>query len=339
MDVTINSHNYDEFLEQFPLSSFLQSRFWKRFLTLRNKKNWQLNVYDDDHHLIAHCLLYANGLPLGKSYLYAPKGPVFLPGLSEEQYREALELMLSQVRDITIATRRREEIFCRLEPNVLLPVIPSIPLKRSASIQPMATSYLKLDVPKEDLIMTFKEKTRYNIRLAEKKGVTITWAQDEHAIKQFYTIYEQTNRRQKLRSHDRSYFLKMLEADTEKNIVWVAIAYHQQIPIAANLYIAQFPTMTYLHGGFNYEYRSLMAPYLLQWDAIVKSIDSGMEYYDFWGITPSDGSQDSFTNITRFKEGFNGTIAESVGCFDYIYNPIWYGGYESLRKLRRALPF
>lgn len=335
----MNAHNYDEFLEQFPLGSFLQSRFWKRFLSLQGKKNWQLNVYDDEHRLIAHCLIHTNNLPLGKSYLYAPKGPIFAPNLDEEQRREALELILSQIRDITIATRRREEIFCRLEPNIPLPSILSIPVKASKSIQPKATSYLTLNTPKEELIMTFKEKTRYNIRLAEKKGITINWAQDEKAIKQFYTIYEQTNRRQKLRSHDRNYFLKMLEADTDKNVVWVATAYHEQIPIAANLYIAHFPTMTYLHGGFNYEYRNLMAPYLLQWDAIVKSIDSGMNYYDFWGVAPSDGTQDSLENVTRFKDGFNGAVVESIGCYDYLYNPLWYQGYEYLRQIRRSLPF
>jgi lipid II:glycine glycyltransferase (peptidoglycan interpeptide bridge formation enzyme) len=339
MDITMNAHNYDEFLEQFPLGSFLQSRFWKRFLTAQGKKNWQLNVYDDEHHVVAHALIYTNKLPFGKSYLYCPKGPIFLPSLDDEQRKEALELILSQVRDITIATRRREEIFCRLEPNVALPSIPSIPVKLTPAIQPKATSYLNLHVPKDELLMTFKEKTRYNIRLSEKKGVKIHWAQDEAAIKRFYTLHEQTNRRQKLRSHDRSYFLKMLKADTDRNVVWVATAYFGDTPIAANLYIAQFPTMTYLHGGFNYEYRNYMAPYLLQWDAITRSIDAGFEYYDFWGVAPQDGSKDSFENITRFKDGFNGSYIESPGCYDYLYNSLWYQGYEYLRAIRRSLPF
>src|SRR3989344_4523443 len=157
MDISLNAHNHDQFLEQFPLSSFLQSRFWKRFLGLLGKKYWQLNVYDDNH-LLAHCLIYTNKLIMGKSYLYSPKGPLIIPDLDENSRKEALELILSQIRDITIATRKREEIFCRIEPNVPMPEITDIPMKVSAVIQPQTTIYLKLDRSQEELFESFREK-------------------------------------------------------------------------------------------------------------------------------------------------------------------------------------
>src|SRR3989344_2385796 len=105
MDISLNEHNNTDYLEQFPLGSFLQSRFWKDFLVIQGKKSWQLSVYDDGR-LVAHCLLSNTNLPFGKSYLYAPKGPVVLPTLTAEQRKEAFELILSQIRDITIATRK-----------------------------------------------------------------------------------------------------------------------------------------------------------------------------------------------------------------------------------------
>jgi len=337
MDVSLNAHNYDQFLEQFPLGSFLQSRFWKRFLTLQGKKNWQLNVYDGER-LVAHCLLYTNKLAFGKDYLYAPKGPILLPTLSADERKEALELILSQIRDITIATRRREEIFCRIEPNLPVPELMSMVIKPSRPIQPKTTLYLNLDHPYDELFAKCKEKTRYNIRLAEKKGVQVFWSQDELGLSHFLNLLEKSKQRNRIRSHNRRYYKLLLDADPNRSTVFINWASYENRPIAANLYLMQYPTITYLHGGFDYHFRHLMAPYLLQWEAIKKAKEHTMGFYDFWGYAPDDASNPTWAGFSRFKAGFGGTAVNSPGSFDFIYNPFLYNVYERLRDMRRLLP-
>lgn len=291
----------------------------------------------DGQRLVAHCLLYSTNLAFGKNYLYAPKGPIFLPTLDPAERKEALELILSQIRDVTVATRRREEIFCRIEPNVTLPELTNILMKPSAAIQPKVTIYRALDIPADELFASFKEKTRYNIRLAEKKGVTVLWSQEEADLKHFLSMLNKTKRRNRIRSHDARYYQLLLKADEEKNTVYMNYAVYQGKTIAANLYVVQYPTMTYLHGGFDYSYRGLMAPHLLQWNAMQKAYAMQLGYYDFWGYEPSDGSKPSLANVSRFKQGYSGRVVESPGTFDFIYNPLWYGFYEKARAIRRSL--
>lgn len=336
MDVSLNAHNHDDFLEQFPIGSFLQGRFWKHFLELQGRKTWQLSVYEKNR-LVAHCLLYATNLALGKSYLYAPKGPVMLPSLTNEERLEALELILSQIRDITIATRKREEIFCRIEPNIEPPHSETMPRKQTEAIQPSTTLCVNLTNTPEELLASFKEKTRYNIRLAEKKGIIVRWSNDARALKIFLTQLAKTATRSHIKTHDKKYYLTLLRASQPFDAVFINWAEYQGRPIASNLYILQHNVMTYLHGGFSYRYRNLMAPYLLQWDAIKFAIERGAQLFDFWGFSPRDGSKPHWGGLSRFKRGFEGSIHESPGCFDYVYNPLWYSGYEKMRRLRRLI--
>lgn len=337
MEVSVNEHNLEEFLERFPLGSFMQSRFWKKFLSLQGIKNWQLSVYDDNE-LMAHCLLYATNLPFGKSFLYAPKGPLIVPTLTNDQKKEALELLLSQIRDITIATRRREEIFCRIEPNIPPADLSNFSMKQTEPIQPKTTIYLKIsDTTPELLFNGFKEKTRYNIKLAERKGVTVKWSNDQDGLKIFRSLLNKSASRNKIKTHNRQHFELLVKAGQEHDAVTINWAEYQGKPIAANLYVLQSPTMTYLHGGFNYRYRNVMAPYLLQWEAIQYAMKHHMLFYDFMGYTPSDGSKPNWQGFSRFKEGFGGTTYETPGCFDYTYNPVWYTIYETTRRFRRML--
>ena len=338
MDVSLNSHNQDDFLNLFPLGSFLQGRFWKQVLLEQGIKSWQLNVYDGTR-LVAHCLLYSTNLPFGKSYLYAPKGPLFIPNLTLDERKEAFELILSQIRDITIATRKRQEIFCRLEPNIAPVDVVDMPMLSATAQQPQTTLYLDLNQPLDTIFASFKEKTRYNIRLAEKHDITTQWANDEKAFDHFVDLIARTGKRKKIRSHEMNHYQALMTAGRKFDSVYIGWAEYKGEAIAANMYVTQPLTTTYLHGGFDYKYRELMAPHLLQWEAIKKSVERGALFYDFWGIAPEDGSKPSWEGFTRFKKGFSGNIVTSPGCFDFMYDPVWYKIYTGVRKVRGYLPF
>ena len=111
MELITSQNNFDDFLKtRFVSGAFLQSSFWQDFLKTQDKNFWQLAVLENNQ-VIASCLLYEKKLPFAKSYLYAPKGPIFASQLTDQQKQAALSLILSKVRDVTVKTKKYEEIF------------------------------------------------------------------------------------------------------------------------------------------------------------------------------------------------------------------------------------
>ncbi len=334
MEVSLNIRPNQEFLNRFPVGAFLQSRFWSRVLTLQGIKNWQLNVVRHQE-VVAHCLLYSHKLPFGKSYLYAPKGPLI--NLSEPtEVKETFALILSQIRDITIATEKRQEIFCRLEPNIAPPPL-DIPWQATTNIQPTTTLIIDLEQSTENIFAQFKEKARYNIRVAEKKNLTVEWGHDEKALKQFTTLTKKTSLRHRIKSHESQHYRAILEASGDDGITRIAWITYNNKPIAAHLYIFFGSTVTYLHGAMDYRQRNLMAPYVLHWQAIQQAKQEGFKYYDMWGLAPADGSKPSWEGFSRFKRGFGGQELVAPGAFDFIYIPTWYNVYSQLRNFKSTV--
>ncbi len=334
MEVSLNIRPNQEFLDRFPVGAFLQSRFWADVLKLQGIKSWQLNVFQN-HHVVGQCLLYSHKLPFGKGYLYSAKGPL-INLEHESELREAFGLFLTQIRDLTIATAQRQEIFCRLEPTMTPPQL-EIPFVPAPSVQPKETAILHLNKTEDELFSSFKEKTRYNIRLAERKGVTIHRGTNDQALKIFLDLLPRTQLRQRIKSHTARHYRAIVTAGREHETVQIVWAEYQGQPIAANLNILFGSTVTYLHGAFNYHFREVMAPHLVQWEAIKRARHLGYTYYDFWGLAPADGSQPSWEGFTRFKRGFNGQEIVHPGAFDFIYNDSWYTFYQRLRKARKII--
>jgi len=332
MQVSLNIKKHYDFLQKFPAGSYLQSRFWADVLNLQNIKTWQLNVYDQND-VIAHCLLYSNRLPLGKSYLYAPKGPL-INATDPHQIQEAYALILSQIRDITIATEERQEIFCRLEPSIA-PQDLAIPWTNSEPVEPKLTLLLDLKKSPEQLLFECKEKTRYNIRLAERKGLQIYWDDGELGLEKFLQVLPKTNLRQRISSHQFNHYRAIVEAGKKHHTVRIAWAEWDKHVLAANIYVYFNQTVTYLHGAFDDQYRTLMAPYLLHWQAIKEAHELGLSYYDFRGLAPHDNSKPSWEGFSRFKRGFGGQEIDSPGTYDFIYLPFWYNIYTVLRQTNR----
>lgn len=335
MEVSLNIRQNQEFLDQFPVGAFLQSRFWAQVLKLQGIKNWQLNVYNKNR-VVAQCLLYGKKLPFGKGYLYAPKGPLIQPDLLPLETQEAFALILTQIRDITIATEKRQEIFCRLEPNIA-PSKLEIEYLPTEAIHPNLTSVLDLLQSPDELLKQFKEKTRYNIRLAEKKNLHIFWDSTEVGLEKFLSLLPRTNYRHRIKSHESRHYQSILKAGQEHGTVQIAWVQDGKQLLASNMYIFFGSTVTYLHGVSDYRFRHLMAPYLLQWEAIKKAYDLGFRYYDFGGLAPADHSRPSWEGFTTFKRGFRGQEIASPGTFDFIYQRSAYDLYTQMRSFNRSV--
>jgi lipid II:glycine glycyltransferase (peptidoglycan interpeptide bridge formation enzyme) len=204
------------------------------------------------------------------------------------------------------------------------------------AIQPRETIILDLeDRPETELMAAMHEKTRYNIRLAARRGVSVVLrpapvsAQDGEV---FWRLMQETTRRDGFRPHPREYYEKMLAARSARFANELVFAEYKGDVVAAaivNFYrpVAGTPYATYLHGASGREHRDVMAPHLLQWAAIREALRRGCATYDFWGIDAR-----RWPGVTRFKRGFGGREVSCPPSTDIVYRPPWYGLYALAKK-------
>ncbi|MBU1037084.1 aminoacyltransferase, partial [Patescibacteria group bacterium] len=316
----------DDFgLAQSP-SQLLQSFAWGEFQQQLGHQVWRIGIIENEN-LIATAQIIEHCLPLGKSYLYCPRGPV-INAQNLANNEQIIKLFLKKTRDITIQTSTKEEMFFRFEPTFDF-VLTDSHLSPTKDIQPSQTLIINLTQTEEILSKNLHHKTRYNIKLAEKKGIIIK----EGSLSDFtkvWPLFEQTAKRDRFRLHSKNYYQQMLKVVPHLKI-WLAL-YEKKI--IATLMAGYFgDTATYLHGASSYKHRSLMAPLLLQWQVIKNTKTSGYHYYDLHGIAPTRDPHHPWAGITRFKKGFGGQEFSYPGTFDFIFQPFWYKMYKIFRKV------
>lgn len=195
--------------------------------------------------------------------------------------------------------------------------------RQVADVQPSKTLITTL-ADDATLLQQLKQKCRYNLRIAQKKGVTIHTDTD---LETFYATLERTSNRQEIRLHPKRYYQTMVETLQRHNMVKLYRAEYEGHVVAVAMVVYHQGVATYLHGGSDYEYRSVMAPYLLHWQAMQDARSGGCQYYDWYGIG------DQWPGVTRFKLGFGGTAVQRPGTFEHVLRPLWYTGYRLSKKL------
>jgi lipid II:glycine glycyltransferase (peptidoglycan interpeptide bridge formation enzyme) len=236
-------------------------------------------------------------------------------------------------------------IFLRIEPRKIDIRNTKYQIRNTIDIQPSKTIMLDLSKSEEVLLATMHQKTRYNIRLAEKKGVTINNSPLERGaepgeagcvkvdgFEDFWRLMEKTSGRDGFTSHQKDYYEKLLQTAPEKFKLFTAV--YQDKIIAAGIFSFFGDTTTYLFGASDNEQRGVMAPYLLQWEIIKKAKAAGCKYYDFFGV-----DEKKWPGVTRFKHGFSGEEIKYPGTFDVIFNKPSYQIYKILRTTRRLIKF
>ncbi|MDD5043689.1 MAG: peptidoglycan bridge formation glycyltransferase FemA/FemB family protein [Patescibacteria group bacterium] len=303
-------------------SAFLQSWEWGEFQKNLGRKFWRLGG-EEDGQLIGVALVIKNNLPLGKSYLYIPRGPITTYN-SQLETHNFLEKIIEYINDKSI-------IFMRFEPPQQF-TIDNLQLtaKKVGAVQPEHSLILDLGKSEEELLGAMHPKTRYNIHLAEKRGVKVYFRKEKEDAENFWRLLQETASRDEFRAHDKNYYQRMLELEN----VYVATAEYQGKVLAANIIINWGETATYLHGASSNQERQVMAPHLLQWETIKRAKAEGYKYYDFWGIAPPGSSKaKSWAGITRFKKGFGGEEVKYPGTYDKVISAWWYQFYNLGRKV------
>lgn len=205
--------------------------------------------------------------------------------------------------------------------------------RRIKDFQPSTTLIVDLSLSEDELLASFHQKTRYNIRLAQKKGVTVRIASiDEFEV--FWNLLQKTYTHKMIRTHDREYYESIIR---QHPFAYLVFAEYEGKAVVANMMIRHGNTVTYLHGGADREYSAVMAPYLIQWEEMLRAQADGYAYYDFWGIAPLDADEKhSLQGVTRFKKGFGGKVVTFAGTYQKAHT-FQYSIFSYLQNIKRKI--
>ena len=311
--------DWNQFLSQHPHAHLLQTGEWGE---LKSAFGWK-PVWVVNGNVGVHILF--RKLPLGFTIGYIPK-----PVISDQSVSERLW------KEIDSICRQHRAIFCKLEPdswdsNFILH--PSSFILSKHNIQPPRTVIIDIRGTEEEILARMKQKTRYNIRLAEKKGVTVRAWDDAES---FHKMMLVTGGRDGFGVHSLEYYKRAHELLQQKGLGEILVAEYEGKPLAA-LFVARNGNRAYyLYGASTDEERNRMPTYLLQWEAMKWAKVRGGEEYDLWGVPDEDETtleanfetrHDGLWGVYRFKRGFGGEVKRAAQALDRVYNPLLYWAY------------
>lgn len=319
------SSQWSAFLAKYPQAHLLQSASWGDF---KSSFGWQ-PVRIQSGECGAQVLF--RRVPSGLTIAYIPKGPL---GIQKANIRD-WDGLWTELDEIC---RQKRAIFIKIEPDVWEPadLTAAIPHDYCSSkpIQPRRTALIDLSGNEEDWLGRMKQKTRYNIRLAERKEIQVTLSEDVTA---FHRIMQVTGERDGFGIHSLNYYQKAYQVFAEHGKVGLLTAEYQGVPLAALMVFAQGDTAWYFYGASTNEERNRMPTYLLQWRAMQWAAQQGCRFYDLWGVPDANEDEleakfsvrdDGLWGVYRFKRGFGGQIVRSVGAWDKVFNPLMYRLYQ-----------
>lgn len=286
-------------------ASFLQSAEWEAFERSLGRKTWR----------VAENLVVERMLPFGMRYFYSPRPA------------DAAALM-RQIRPVAM---REGTVFLKIDPVEPVALGPRVVAARP--IQPARTLISDLaGVSEADLLAAMREKTRYNVRLAERKGVEVAHYlhQDAEASATFWSLLARTASRDGFRTHTRAYYEALVRQRSDDFSNELFFAQYRGDAVAAAMVNFYRGTATFLHGASSGERREVMGPHLLHWRIMQEALRRGCARYDWWGIDEA-----RWPGVTRFKRGFGGRMVAYPSSVDVIYRPIHYRAYRLAKMITR----
>ncbi len=346
----MDASTWNNLIASLPGAHILQTWEWGQ-VKARNgwepiPKVWQ----DAQGRTSAAALILARSLPLpslaGRSQIiYVPRGPVIRDWADPDLRHQVIE-------DLHLFARQRGAIFIKIDPEVCVGTgVPGTPEAGEDNIghtvlsdlhahgwrlseeqvQFRNTVMIDLSLSPEDLLTRMKQKTRYNIRLAERRGVTIRQGTQADLVT-LYRMYAETSMRDRFVIREEAYYKELWETFMQIGMAESLIAEVENQPVAA-LVIFHFAGRAWYMVGMSREAaREKMPSYLLQWEAILRAKAFGCTRYDLWGAPDEFLESDPLWGVYRFKEGFGGKVVRWIGAWDLPLKPLYY------RLYTQALP-
>ena len=332
---------WDNFVAAHLYGSLLQTTAWAR---LKNNFGWssQRIWLRQDNKLQAGVQMLIKSAAFGLARIgYLPHGP-----LVNWHDAEQVRVLFHQ---LDLAAYQRRVGFVKLEPLLWQDEFPAAQwqaiceeydLQTSAdTIQPPRTMLLDLRPSLDDILSTMKQKTRYNIRLAERKGITVRQGTATD-LPAFIQLMHLTGQRDGFGIHAADYYKRAYEVFAPDDVA-LLLAEFEGRPLSAVMVFKNGPRAAYLYGASSDEERNRMPNYAAQWAAIQWAKERGCTTYDLWGLpdAPPDELEAQFSErsdglwgVYRFKRGFGGDIRRTIGAVDRIYNPRTYKLYQWRRN-------
>jgi len=323
---------FNDFVANAPKGHFLQSWEWGE---VKAATGWQpLRILvEAGAEPVAALSILKRPLPgLPYSIFYAPRGPVGDPG-----NWEALAFLFQATRELA---RRHRAVFLKIDPDIPLQdsqfqrflleqgFRPAQTHEGFEGVQPRFVFRLDTTPDREQLAAALAPKTRYNLRLAEKRGVRLKPLVTRDDLPEFYRLLVETARRDRFLIRGYSYFETIWDLMVEKGMARIFLAEYEGKVIAGTLAFLFGPTVWYLYGASGNQYRNVMPNYLLQWAMINWAKDNHCRLYDFRGVPGNLHPDDPLYGLYRFKKGFGGIYTEFIGEFDLVYRPLLYQGWN-----------
>lgn len=321
---------WDQFLARHPEAHILQSTAWGE---LKQAFGWKV-IRIKDGELGAQILI--RQLFPGIHLAYIPKGPIG-------------EDWLAILPEIDRICNQLGCVFLKIEPDGWedMHTRSSQPppgfVLSSQSIQPLRTLIFDLQGDDQILLNRMKQKTRYNINLALKKGVVTHPTTD---LNIFHSLIELTALREQFGAHKLDYYQRAYELFHPLGQCELFLAEYDHTPLAAMMVFAYGKRAWYFYGGSANIHRELMPNYLIQWDAMRWARSQGCNEYDFWGVPDYDldtlevqfaNRSDGLWGVYRFKRGFGGVLRRGIGPWDRVYKPLLYRLYLLWQKAREKV--
>ncbi|MBN2652830.1 MAG: peptidoglycan bridge formation glycyltransferase FemA/FemB family protein [Spirochaetales bacterium] len=298
--------------------NFLQSQFWAE---VKKRYGWNslfLQVEEKEETIL---FLYKR---IFKFFYMVYSGRPNLEGFTDKELKELNTFLKKQIKG--------KILFIRYDLKVVKDF--NLKLKKASSDIQVPNTVVIYKNEEENLLAAMKSKTRYNIRLAEKKGVTVREAAIEE-LDRWYSLYETTAKRDKIAIHSFEYYRDVINLANESgSCAKIYFAEHEGSLLAGIIVLLHGKEAVYLYGASSNEKRNLMPAYKLQWVAISESFKAGAESYDMFGIPASDNPDDPMHGLYRFKTGFGGEIENYLGCYDFTPSPILYSLFRVAERLR-----
>lgn len=335
-----------------PNHHVLQSWEWGEFKSSQGWSAERLLFYHDDAPCAAAQVLTRRTV-IPVSLAYVPKGPV-LDYSNKPLWDAVLSALVAHAKD-------RGAFMLKIDPDIVVATgMPSTDsehrselgesvqadlasngwLFSSDQIQFRNTVQVDLSPTEDDLLAAMKSKTRYNIRLSVRKGVSVRIGTLDD-LPALVSMYHETAERDQFLLREPAYYHTSWSRFIESGLAHPLIAYVENEPVAAVIPYRFGDKVWYMIGASRNAHREKMPNHLLQWEAMRWAKDQGAQAYDFWGAPDEFVESDPMWGVWRFKSGFGGKVVQHIGAWDKVIKPGWHRFYRIIVPLylqtRRAL--
>lgn len=323
--------DWNAFVAASPVGDFAQAWEWGE---LKARTGWTPLRFAlrQDAGIVAGAQVLARTMPGGRSLFYAPRGPL----LGGPDPGKTLAELLAAVAEVA---RERRALALKVDPAVpaadgrFVDLLAANRFRRSprddsafGGLQPRYVMKVDISPDEATLLSNFHPKWRYNVRLAQRKGVVISGDTTRADVATFYAVLRETAARDGFGVRALSYFLDMWDTCVEAGLARLFLGRLGDETICGAIAFAMGKQAWYVYGASANRHRETMPNHLLQWEMMRWAKTRGCTVYDMRGVArENNGAGDSrLHGLNRFKRGFGAQYVEYVGEFDLVYSPFWY---------------